>query len=175
MDLAVVHQVSPASDQVSGQVSDEVSDGVSQVSDQVITLRSGRDDCERAVPKRSVVMSRMLSVALGSDQHAAHVTLDVSGSVLRWLADYMHHHRDGEPDAVDFPLRSKRMADMCSDPWDALFVDQVCVVDVALAAFYLDMQVLLHLCCAKLATDLWHPNVVFKKARIDQSNYEADY
>ena len=107
MDLAVVHQVSPASDGVSDGVSDEVSDQVSQVSqvsDQVITLRSGRDDCERAVPKRSVVMSRMLSVALGSDQHAAHVTLDVSGSVLRWLAEYMHHHRDGEPDAVDFPL-----------------------------------------------------------------------
>lgn len=143
----------------------------------VITLRSGRDDCERPVPKSSVAMSRLLSVALGADRHAAHVTLDLSGSVLRWVADYMDHHRDGEPDVVDFPLRSKRMADVCADPWDACFVDQVCAVDVALAAHYLDMQVLLHLCCAKLATDLWQPNMVFKKGRIDQNSdqHEADY
>lgn len=136
---------------------------------EVLTLRSGRDDFEQLVPRRSAGLSRMLTTALDADQNAARVTLDLSGTALRWVAEYMHHHRDGEPDVVDFPLRSKRMADMCADPWDASFVDQVCAVDVALAAHYLDMPVLLHLCCAKLATDLWHPNVVFKKSRTDQN------
>ena len=168
--------VGEAAQEVTHEVSHEESHEVAyQAPNGLITLRSGRDACEQLVPKCSVGMSRMLSVALGADQDASQVTLDVSGSVLRWVAEYMHHHRDGEPNAVDFPLRSKRMVDVCPDPWDACFVDQVCVVDVASAAYYLDMQVLLHLCCAKLATDLWYPNVVFKKRRIDQVDQDAEY
>jgi hypothetical protein len=131
---------------------------------EAITLRSGQEDFERQVPRRSVNLSRMLSAAIDTDQHAPLVTLDLSGRVLGWVAEYMHRHEDGEPPVVDFPLRSKRMADMCADPWDACFIDKVCPLDVALAAHYLDMEVLLHLCCAKLATKFWYPNTVFKSA-----------
>ena len=129
---------------------------------ETITLRSGQEDYERQVPRRSVNLSRMLSAAIDTDQNAPLVTLDLSAKVLGWVAEYMDHHENGEPSVVDYPLRSKRMADVCADPWDACFIDQVCALDVALAAHYLDMDVLLHLCCAKLATKFWYPNTVFK-------------
>jgi hypothetical protein len=120
-----------------------------------ITLQSGREDFRRHVSKRGAMLSRVLRVALETDADAPCVTLDLSAQVLGWVAEYMRHHQDGEPTRVEFPLRSRRMGDICVDPWDARFMDAVCARDVALAAHYLDMDVLLHLSCAKLATRFW--------------------
>jgi hypothetical protein len=121
----------------------------------VITLQSGRENYEQQVPTPGARLSRLLKVALESDADAPRVTLDLSAQVLGWVAEYMHHHQHGEPTVVHFPLRSKHMADVCADPWDACFIDEVCARDVALAAHYLDMTVLLHLSCAKLASRFW--------------------
>jgi len=121
----------------------------------LFALQSGREDFRRYVSQRGAKLSRVLRVALEADADAPCVTLDLPAHVLGWVAEYMQHHQDGEATRVEFPLRSKRMGDVCVDPWDACFMDRVCARDMALAAHYLDMDGLLHLSCAKLATRYW--------------------
>lgn len=93
----------------------------------------------------------------------------------------MKHHNGIEPPIVDKPLRSKIMKDVCKDAWDgtssivlllfwlffvhlfmitlsaATFIDSIGedrqkLYDLILAANYLDIKVLLHLGCAKVAS-----------------------
>ncbi len=59
---------------------------------------------------------------------------------------------------VEKPLKSNKMGDVCKDPWDAKFIDDVDnrsrqqLYDIILAANYLDIRSLLHLGCAKVAS-----------------------
>jgi len=53
--------------------------------------------------------------------------------------------------------RSKEMKQVCSDPWDAQYIDKIGdtrqdLYDLILAANYMDIKGLLHLGCAKVAS-----------------------
>lgn len=120
-----------------------------------IRLTSHRDGVSVSVPKTGARLSKLVDVALSVDE-LSELTLDVPGNVLEQVATYMHHHRNGEPSVVKFPLRSRRMQDLCADGWDASFIDEVNAQALAEAAHYLDMDILTHLCCAKIATRFWN-------------------
>jgi S-phase kinase-associated protein 1 len=73
------------------------------------------------------------------------------------VVEYMNQHKGVQPPIVEKPLWSNVMADVCSDPWDAAFIDRVDEVrqtlyDLILAANYMDVKSLLHLGCAKVAS-----------------------
>ena len=81
----------------------------------------------------------------------------VTAPILGLVVEYMNQHKGVQPPIVEKPLWSKVMADVCSDPWDAAFIDRVDEVrqtlyDLILAANYMDVKSLLHLGCAKVAS-----------------------
>ena len=70
---------------------------------------------------------------------------------------YMKHHKGVEGPLIEKPLRSRFMIDAVKDPWDAKFIDDLGenrqdLYDLMLAANYMDMQRLLYICAAKVAT-----------------------
>jgi hypothetical protein len=122
---------------------------------ETIWLTSQRDGVSVSVAKTGALLSKLVAVALSADE-PFELSLDVPGEVLQQVASYMDHHQRGEPAAVKFPLRSRRMQDLCEDGWDASFIDEVNAQALAEAAHYLDMDTLTHLCCAKIATRFWN-------------------
>lgn len=122
---------------------------------ETIWLTSQRDGVSVLVARTGARLSKLVCVALSHDE-ACELSVDVPGEVLRQVASYMQHHQHGEPSAVNFPPRSRRMQDLCADGWDAGFIDEVDAQALAEAAHYLDMDILTHLCCAKIATRFWN-------------------
>lgn len=123
-----------------------------------IVLVSKQDGLAVTVPTRGALLSKVVQAALSDDQ-PSELVVDVAGDVLRLLAAYMTQHQHQEPATVVFPLRSSVMSDLCADLWDADFIDQADAVALAQSAYYLDMPVLTHLCCAKIATQYWNRDV----------------
>jgi hypothetical protein len=123
-----------------------------------IVLVSKRDGFAVKVPTRGAQLSKLVKVALSEDA-PAELMVDVAGDVLGPVAAYMIQHQHNEPPMVTFPLRSRLMSDLCADLWDADFIDQTDPVALAQSAHYLDMHVLTHLCCAKIATKYWNLDV----------------
>ena len=81
----------------------------------------------------------------------------VKANVLKLIVDYMSHHKGVEPNLSEKPLRSKIMKDVCKDPFDAQFIDQIgedrqLLYDLILAANYMHVHSLLPLGCAKVAS-----------------------
>jgi len=120
-----------------------------------IVLVSKRDGLAFRVPTKGAQLSKLVQAALSDDQ-PAELVVDVAGDVLAPVAAYMTYHQHSEPLRVEFPLRSNHMSDLCMDLWDADFIDQADAVALAQSAYYLDMPVLTHLCCAKIATKFWN-------------------
>ena len=123
-----------------------------------IVLVSKRDGFAVKVPTRGALLSKLVQAALSDDQ-PSKLVVDVAGETLAPVAAYMTQHQHDEPPTVTFPLRSRVMSDMCVDLWDADFIDQTDPVALAQSAHYLDMPVLTHLCCAKIATKFWNRDV----------------
>jgi S-phase kinase-associated protein 1 len=114
------------------------------------------------VTRGQAMLSKLVSNALASDESATQLRVDGVSNIaaLNKVKDYMEHH-DGKASTIpEKPLRSKSMSDVCADKWDATFIDGVdndgnsrqLLYDVVLAANYLDIQCLLHIGCAKVAS-----------------------
>lgn len=105
-----------------------------------------------------VTTSKLMHTALENDQKVDQLPVPgVTTEILELVAKYMEHHKGVEQKLIEKPLRSKVMKDVCSDPWDAKFIDEVGekrqqLYDLILAANYLDIRCLLHLGCAKVAS-----------------------
>src|SRR5579872_502167 len=101
----------------------------------------------------------------------------VKKASLEYVIEYMEHHKGEESPLVEKPLRHKEMAKVCKDPWDAefairvwehrqrgslfpstIFLNSTCFFllsgryDLVKAANYMDIQGLLHLVIACLAS-----------------------
>ena len=104
------------------------------------------------------LISTLIKTAVESDDGATEVAIPgVTGDILELVIGYMNHHNGTEPPLVDKPLRSKVMKDVCKDPYDASFIDDIGenrqqLYDLILAANYMDVKSLLHLGCAKVAS-----------------------
>lgn len=69
----------------------------------------------------------------------------------------MKHHQGVEPKLVEIPIRSRRMIDICPDPWDAQWVDEIGedkqqLYNLCEAANYVNIESLLRLTTSKVAT-----------------------
>merc|ERR1719223_1514149 len=122
-----------------------------------LTLTS-KDKKEFTVDKKNALISQLIKATLDADESAAEVPIPgVDGAILTKVVDYMNHHSGTEPAIIEKPLRSKVMKDVCKDPWDAKFIDDIGeqrqqLYDLILAANYMDIKSLLHLGCAKVAS-----------------------
>ncbi len=95
------------------------------------------------------------------DKDASRIELtNVPSSTLDLIIQYMTYHTSNGRTAADIkdiakPIRSLDMKKICADPWDAVFVDSQStrtIFDLILAANYMQIDPLLNLCCAKVAT-----------------------
>jgi len=115
-----------------------------------IKLTSKNGD-KKKLPKKHAMISGLVKTALEQDSDATEVPLPgVTSEILQKVVEYMQHHKGEEPPIIPKPLRSKEMKEVCKDPWDATFIDSV--YDLILAANYMDINSLLHLGCAKVAS-----------------------
>lgn len=110
------------------------------------------------VNKAHVKISKLIQTTVEQDPTATEVNIfAVDNATMELIVSYAEHHKGTEPPVIDKPLRSRIMADVCKDKWDAEFIDKVgqnlqCLYDLILAANYMDIKALLHLGCAKVAS-----------------------
>jgi len=108
--------------------------------------------------KKWAFVSTLVKTSLENDENATEVPIPgVTGPILEKVVEYMDHHKGVEPPIIEKPLRSKVLKDVCSDKWDAEYIDKIGdnrqqLYDLILAANYMDIKSLLHLGCAKVAS-----------------------
>lgn len=124
-----------------------------------LTLTSS-DQKKFTIERKHAFISKLVKISMDQDEEADDVPIPgVSGNVLAYIVEYMKHHKGTEPDLPERPLKSKHMKDLCKDHWDATFIDtlgkeRLRLYEVILAANYMDMNKLMHLCCIKVATSI---------------------
>jgi len=79
---------------------------------------------------------------------------NVKSKVLGKVIEFMQHHVDKPMAAIEKPLRSDKMDEVCKDKWDATYINvpQELLFEIILAANYMDIKDLLDLSCAKVAS-----------------------
>lgn len=76
------------------------------------------------------------------------------------LIAYLDHHNGQKPDNIKAPVRSNKMSEICSDPFDVHFINvlfrhqRTLFYNLMNAADQLQIPSLVDLCCAKLATQI---------------------
>jgi len=123
-----------------------------------ITLTT-KDGGSQRVNKAYACISKVLATTLESDPTATEVPLnepEINASILADVAAYIEHHKGTEPAIVEKPLRSKLMKEVTT-AWCAEFIDRIGedrkkLYAMISCANYLDIQSLLHLGCAKVAS-----------------------
>lgn len=126
-----------------------------------ITLKSKEGE-SFVIPRAYAVISNLIKVSFEKDQTETELGLSsVDSEILRYVVEYMQHHQGKEGEIPSKPLRSKIMKEVCTDKWDADFIDKIgdheddkLIFKLTLAANYMDIKCLLHLACAKVASKI---------------------
>lgn len=73
---------------------------------------------------------------------------------MRKIIEFSEHYKSNDPPEIEKPLSKNSLKDLV-DPWDEQFINlpnQEELLELLLAANYLDIKSLIELCCAKVAT-----------------------
>lgn len=79
---------------------------------------------------------------------------NVKSAPLKKIIEFSEHYRNGDPPEIEKPLPKNTLKELV-DPWDEQFINlpnQEELLELLLAANYLDIKALIELCCAKVAT-----------------------
>jgi len=107
------------------------------------------------IPTKHVNLSNLLNKTTGMADTALIESDKVRPEVMFKVMQYLGHHKGTKPEEIAKPIRSVRMERIVADQWDVEFIntmDKKEVFQVICAANYLDIQSLVHLGCAKIAT-----------------------
>ena len=114
------------------------------------------DGVEIEVRKDIALMSKLVASMLEGDEvDGVEVPLpNVSGEILEQVVQFLQYIKKNPLNEIDKPLKSSIMSENVNDLWFAKFTDkkQSIIFELILAANYLDIQPLLDLCCAKVAS-----------------------
>jgi S-phase kinase-associated protein 1 len=125
--------------------------------DDLVKIKSS-DDKLFEISKKSARLSNLIDTVLKGDKDASEIEVQkVEGTILEMIVEYLKHHNGKSPDDLQCPVRSVDMKQICTDQWDAEFIDKhdkKTVFEIILAANYMDIKSLLHLGCAKIATEI---------------------
>lgn len=117
-----------------------------------------KDKLEFTIEKKLIYISNLIRTTLQMDPTAVEIPVPgVKSEILALIVQYCQHHKGIQPPIIPKPLRHKEMKLVCSDIWDANFIDKVGdkrshLYDLILASNYLDINSLVHLGCAKVAS-----------------------
>ena len=114
-----------------------------------------KDGKDFTISKKAAGLSVLLKSTILDFQGDIVVPLsEMDDKTTQKVVDYLLHF-DGEmPQEIEKPLKSATMVDV-TDPWSAEFVDTMPLedlVDVTVAANFMEIQPLLDLTCAKIAS-----------------------
>ena len=107
---------------------------------------------------KAAYLSKLVETTMESDATADSVPIPfVQEDILKLIVEYLRHHNGVEPPEIQKPVRAKNMKDACDDKWSGEFIDAIGnnrkqLYDLILAANYMDINSLLHLGCAKVAS-----------------------
>jgi hypothetical protein len=119
---------------------------------------TAKDKKQFLIQRKYALISTLIKTSLENDETATDIPVPgVLGPILDLIHQYMEHHKGVEPGIIEKPLRSREMKAVCSDKWDAEYIDKIGgdrqqLYDLILGANYLDVKSLLHLGCAKVAS-----------------------
>ena len=119
-----------------------------------------KDEQKIEISVKDAKLSKLVKTVIEQDPTATEIPIpDISSEILQIIANYMIHHKGNQSKNIEKPLKSKIMNDVCTDPWDADFIHQVGInkktlYDLIVGANYMDIQCLLHLGCAKVASTI---------------------
>lgn len=108
------------------------------------------------VPKKVIALSKMVKELIdeGDDEEEQEVPImEVEHNILVKVIEFCKHYLDDNMAEIEKPLKSKEMSAVVSE-WYAQYIDidQQTLFAVILAANYMEIQPLLDLSCAKVAT-----------------------
>lgn len=123
---------------------------------EMITLTSSGDNPRSfEIQKQYALMSKLVFNVLEGDSDALAIKiLQVDGSTLELIVEYLNHHKSRVPAEIAKPIRSVKMEKIVEDLWDAEYInrlDKRSLFKIILGANYMDIKSLLHLGCAKVA------------------------
>eukprot|EP00474_Spongospora_subterranea_P008971 CRZ09429.1 hypothetical protein [Spongospora subterranea] len=123
-------------------------------SDSAISIVS-KDGQKFHVTRSVAVMSEYIKSCLELDQENLTIPLkNVEGQVLKPIVDWMVYHSSTPSRVISRPLHSSNLVEIVG-LWDAEYVEAMSLeltFQVLLAANYLNLQSLVELCCAKVAS-----------------------
>jgi len=113
-----------------------------------------------------VKLSKVWATPLEGDPEATEIPANrIEAKTLQLVVEWLNYHDGTAPAAIAKPLISKEMVAVCSDPWDAKFVNRVVpkgeagcypdlnpLFDLILAANYVGILVLIQLGSARVAS-----------------------
>jgi S-phase kinase-associated protein 1 len=144
-------EVKSSEDKEQGGLDDDPNDS------KILKLKSS-DNKIYEIDKKSAKLSNLIDTVLKGDSDASEIEIHkVESTILEMIVEYLKHHAGKSPDELQCPVRSVDMKQICTDQWDAEFIDKhdkKTVFEIILAANYMDIKSLLHLGCAKIATEI---------------------
>jgi len=96
----------------------------------------------------------MKDIITGNNQEEIEIKANnVKGDILKKVVEYLEHYKNEEPKVIERPLPSQNFKE-CVDEWDYDFIDKDLgiVFEIILASNYLNIQSLLELASAKVAS-----------------------
>ena len=146
-------------------------DNESNKSDMVKIISNDGYVCciERKYTLISEFLKGMYCGDIDAGKKGSEITLrKLSGDNLKYIEEYMNHHKGDDNDIPNMPLEDTDMKKVLKDPWDAEFMERIVpisenlqqvpnlrkLIDLLTDSNYLGMNVLLHKLSAKFASFL---------------------
>jgi S-phase kinase-associated protein 1 len=122
--------------------------------DEQVKLRS-KEDVEHKISRKAAEVSVLIKNTLQDASIDDPIPLlEVEDKILVKIIEYLNHFNGVAPPEIEKPLKSQVLKEV-TDEWSASFIDGMTLeilVDLTVAANYMEIQCLLDLCCAKIAS-----------------------
>ena len=122
--------------------------------DEQVKLRS-KEDIEHKLSRKAAEVSVLIKNTLQDSSVDDPIPLlEVEDKILVKIIEYLEHFNGTAPPEIEKPLKSQNLKEV-TDEWSANFIEAMSlelIVDLTVAANYMEIQCLLDLNCAKIAS-----------------------
>ncbi len=123
--------------------------------------------------KKSVLLNNIIQDYDLNDD----IPININSDILKIIFVYLEHYKDSEPEIIPKPLPSGNLESF-TDKWDVDFIDldKSVVLNLIVAANFMDIKSLLELSCAKIASIMksMDPETIKKEFDIPEDMTEEE-
>jgi len=125
----------------------------SNANSEVLIELVAKDDQKFKVKKNVIMMSGLIADMLeGGDNDESVPVPNVDGKTLAKVIEYCEYHHNNRAEEIEKPLKGKVEDVICEFDRKYLEIDQGMLIDLIMAANFLNIKDLLDLTCAKVAS-----------------------